>query len=158
MDRKEQDISSNTRVTRRNFIGRTAKYVASVAVIAAGFSFLRLLVPGSRDRTGWIEAGPLSSFPFNDFTLIEEHGVFIFRSHEGVRAVSAICTHLGCMIEKAPDGFLCPCHGSSYNRSGRVLSGAASQDLSWFRVEKDSRGILYIDMNEPVGPDALLKT
>lgn len=46
-----------------------------------------------------------------------------------------ICTHLGCvpdLKEKAPDpavdadwhgGYLCPCHGSKYDLSGRVLRG-----------------------------------
>ncbi len=46
-----------------------------------------------------------------------------------------ICTHLGCvpdLKEKAPDvkvdahwlgGYLCPCHGSKYDLSGRVLQG-----------------------------------
>ena len=46
-----------------------------------------------------------------------------------------ICTHLGCspgLKEKTPDpavdphwlgGYLCPCHGSKYDLSGRVFSG-----------------------------------
>jgi len=48
---------------------------------------------------------------------------------------SAICTHLGCvpLLREAPGlpelgkdwpgGFWCPCHGSRYDLSGRVLSG-----------------------------------
>jgi len=60
--------------------------------------------------------------------------------HEGVRAVNpkylvlvGICTHLGCIPDYRPEpgsiganwlgGFLCPCHGSRYDLSGRVLSG-----------------------------------
>jgi len=59
---------------------------------------------------------------------------------DGVRAVNpeylvlvGICTHLGCIPEfrKAgsmgaewPGGFYCPCHGSKYDLSGRVLSGS----------------------------------
>jgi len=59
----------------------------------------------------------------------------------GVRAVLpqylvlvGICTHLGCIPEYRPQpgsvgpewtgGFYCPCHGSKYDLSGRVLAGS----------------------------------
>lgn len=59
----------------------------------------------------------------------------------GLRAVRpeylvlvGICTHLGCIPEYRPTpgsvgpgwrgGFYCPCHGSQYDLSGRVLSGS----------------------------------
>jgi ubiquinol-cytochrome c reductase iron-sulfur subunit len=59
----------------------------------------------------------------------------------GVRAVRpeylvlvGICTHLGCIPEYRPQpgsvgpewtgGFYCPCHGSKYDLSGRVLAGS----------------------------------
>lgn len=45
-------------------------------------------------------------------------------------AVEAICTHEGCTITGA-DGatYVCPCHGSRYNRSGQVLAGPARAAL-----------------------------
>ena len=45
-------------------------------------------------------------------------------------AVEAVCTHEGCTITGA-DGaaYVCPCHGSRYNRSGQVLLGPASASL-----------------------------
>jgi len=53
----------------------------------------------------------------------DEHGTL----HER----SAVCPHLGCIVswnrlEKTWD---CPCHGSSYDRYGRVISGPANSDL-----------------------------
>jgi ubiquinol-cytochrome c reductase iron-sulfur subunit len=59
----------------------------------------------------------------------------------GVRAVRpdylvlvGVCTHLGCIPEYRPQpgsvgpewtgGFYCPCHGSKYDLSGRVLAGS----------------------------------
>ena len=41
------------------------------------------------------------------------------------------CTHLGCELEYN-DGertFDCPCHGSRFNYDGRVIEGAAKEDL-----------------------------
>ncbi len=45
-------------------------------------------------------------------------------------AVEAVCTHEGCTITGA-DGsaYVCPCHGSRYNRSGQVILGPATASL-----------------------------
>jgi len=44
-----------------------------------------------------------------------------------------LCTHLGCVpILGTPDkpGWFCPCHGSSYDTAGRVLTGPAGQNMA----------------------------
>lgn len=49
--------------------------------------------------------------------------------------VVGICTHLGCIptirksIDTKEDGWLCACHGSKYDASGRILSGPAPRNL-----------------------------
>jgi len=45
-------------------------------------------------------------------------------------ALEAICTHEGCTINGADgDAYVCPCHGSRYDRSGRVIAGPARASL-----------------------------
>ena len=48
-------------------------------------------------------------------------------------AIDAVCTHEGCTITGA-DGaiYVCPCHGSRYNRSGQVVGGPAPASLRQF--------------------------
>jgi ubiquinol-cytochrome c reductase iron-sulfur subunit len=41
-----------------------------------------------------------------------------------------ICTHLGCIPLKTDQGYLCPCHGSRYDLSGRIVAGPAPLDLA----------------------------
>ncbi|MBF0614978.1 MAG: ubiquinol-cytochrome c reductase iron-sulfur subunit [Magnetococcales bacterium] len=45
----------------------------------------------------------------------------------------AICTHLGCVPQPIGTGnfggFLCPCHGSHYDTSGRIRQGPAPKNL-----------------------------
>ncbi len=43
--------------------------------------------------------------------------------------VVGICTHLGCVPNKTAQGWFCPCHGSVYDNSGRILSGPAPKNL-----------------------------
>jgi cytochrome b6-f complex iron-sulfur subunit len=48
-------------------------------------------------------------------------------------AIDAICSHESCTVT-GTDGavYVCPCHGSRYDRNGRVLQGPASAALRRF--------------------------
>lgn len=41
-----------------------------------------------------------------------------------------ICTHLGCVPTESSYGWLCPCHGSKYDMSGRVTRGPAEFNMA----------------------------
>lgn len=45
--------------------------------------------------------------------------------------VIAVCTHLGCVPNNGGnfEGWLCPCHGSQFDLSGRVRQGPAATNL-----------------------------
>ena len=49
------------------------------------------------------------------------------------------CNHLNCGVDRAGDGFKCPCHGSTYTFEGTLISGPASANLPQyaFSVEGD---------------------
>jgi Rieske Fe-S protein len=47
-----------------------------------------------------------------------------------VIAIDAVCTHEGCTITGAAgDIYVCPCHGSRYDRTGHVVNGPAKASL-----------------------------
>jgi Rieske Fe-S protein len=52
----------------------------------------------------------------------------------GYAALSPICTHLGCTVDVQGAQLVCPCHGSTYDRSGSVLRGPAERPLRRFPV------------------------
>jgi glycine/D-amino acid oxidase-like deaminating enzyme/nitrite reductase/ring-hydroxylating ferredoxin subunit len=63
----------------------------------------------------------------------EGRKVAAFRDEDGtLHAVSATCTHMGCQVSfnTAERSWDCPCHGSRFDLSGRVLQGPAIKDLA----------------------------
>lgn len=48
---------------------------------------------------------------------------------EKVEAVSAICTHMGCSVLVQGTKLNCPCHGSQFDLTGKVLQGPAAAPL-----------------------------
>jgi Rieske Fe-S protein len=58
------------------------------------------------------------------------------------RAVSPICTHRGCTVDVHGARLVCPCHGSTYDREGRVLRGPAQRALTTYSVTRDGDTLL----------------
>jgi len=56
----------------------------------------------------------------------------VYRDPQGeIHAVSARCTHLGCIVSWNPAerSWDCPCHGSRFSMDGEVFQGPAVRDL-----------------------------
>jgi glycine/D-amino acid oxidase-like deaminating enzyme/nitrite reductase/ring-hydroxylating ferredoxin subunit len=59
--------------------------------------------------------------------------VAVYRDEQGIlHERSALCPHLGCVVDwnDAEKTWDCPCHGSRFDRCGRVLNGPANRDLA----------------------------
>ena len=61
-------------------------------------------------------------------------------------AVSPICTHLGCTVDIEQSRLVCPCHGSNYDREGRVLRGPAEHPLTRYPVELTTDDVLIVSL------------
>ncbi len=142
--------------SRRDFLRRISIVTAITAGTLAAVSLLRQFVPRLTQHQKRFRIGKGDQYPVNTFTYVEDRQLFVYRDHEGIRAVSAVCTHLGCIIEKSEEGFQCPCHGSCYNDAGEVLSGAATKDLPWFSLQRDVDGRIMVDQSKPVDQDEKL--
>jgi Rieske Fe-S protein len=60
--------------------------------------------------------------------------------------LSPICTHLGCTVDIGATGLLCPCHGSLYDREGRVVHGPAMQPLRRYPAAVTPEGRLVVEL------------
>lgn len=61
------------------------------------------------------------------------------------RALYMKCTHQGCELNAYATQLVCPCHGSEFTNTGKVLQGPAEKDLLVFEVSDDSENI-YIQL------------
>lgn len=71
--------------------------------------------------------------------------VFVRREADGgYAALSGTCTHQGCTVAPAADGFRCPCHGSTYDATGNNTGGPARQPLERFKAARDGDAVVLL--------------
>jgi cytochrome b6-f complex iron-sulfur subunit len=144
-------------ISRRNALAKLAAGSVAVAAFTSLLVFLRVPIPSSlRERT-LISVGRPDRYPFNTFTFVPEKNIYIYRTREGFKSLSAICPHLGCVITSTARGFRCPCHGSTFDTHGKVLDGPAPKALSWLRVGLAPDGQITVDTSERVSAEQLLR-
>jgi len=139
------------RVSRRSFlsIASLASFFAAVGTAAAGL--LRLpnpaVLPGPVRR---FKLGAPEQFASGTETAFADANLVLFRDDEGFYAISTTCTHLGCIVSYAKQGFACPCHGSRFDSRGRVVGGPAPRPLPWLEVGRAADGQLVINADTEV--------
>ncbi len=148
MSNETQDKNGTS---RRGFLGLatiTAVLLSSITALAGA---LRLFKPNVYyEESRQFKIGTPANYPVGLAKKIEDKSVFIFSEIDGLYAISAICTHLGCIVSQSETGFQCPCHGSKYDPDGRVIAGPAPRPLPWFEITERVDGSLMVDAAKEV--------
>lgn len=156
---KKKDAESNTveEPQRREFLGKATGIVAGAGIAAVSWPFVSSMNPARNVIAKATTSVDLSGIEFGEVKVVEWLGrpVFVFRraaeeiaqmrnDAEGAidpepdeqrvkdpewLVVVGLCTHLGCVPTRRESGWLCPCHGSVYDNSGRVVRGPAPNNL-----------------------------
>lgn len=127
---------------RRSFLCTTCKAVAGVALATSLQQILSgcATVPhhALQEQNGVIEV-PLSVFgtlsnptPVVVVTAAGvKHAIAVVQdSPQQVHALYTMCTHKHCPLDVEDDGFVCSCHGSTFDLHGRVTNGPAKEALT----------------------------
>ncbi len=133
-------------ISRRNFllVGWSA-FVAFLATSAGAVG--RYFLPNVLyEPSQKFKAGKAKDYPLG-VTIDREHRVWIIRTEQGIYAMWARCTHLGCTPNwfSAESRFRCPCHGSNFTQGGDVIAGPAPKPLWRCAVGLSPNGDLVID-------------
>ncbi len=135
---------------RRDWLGLSALWTMAGSFLFAAIGMLRLpkaAVLPSPSRKFRV-ALPETLAPGEPF-VPPGRSVALFRDPEGVYAISTVCTHLGCIVKPAAEGFECPCHGSRFAPDGGVRKGPAPKPLPWLKVSV-SGGLVTVDEGSTV--------
>src|ERR1017187_444384 len=129
--------------------------LGSLSIAAAGtaaFSYQFLSPNVLYEPSPIVNAGRPENYAVDSVTLDVNSGIYLIRAQEGFFALSAVCTHLGCITAWKPElGIIaCPCHGSKYHTDGVKFDGPAPRPLPWLKTWVDDDGNLLIDRSEPL--------
>lgn len=105
-----------------------ALFAASVLYPVARFLWPPEERPGKEGRLGIPEEDLLVGQ--SRVVSLRGEPVLVIREANRVVALSAVCTHLGCLVKYRGAGVIeCPCHAASFDLSGNVTGGPASRPL-----------------------------
>jgi len=79
----------------------------------------------------------------------------LFKNADGsLTALSLLCTHVccECSYDQVSNMIYCPCHGSIFDKTGRVLRGPAQTPLPSVKLSIDSAGLVHAESLVGTGP------
>ncbi|WP_234543223.1 FAD-dependent oxidoreductase [Streptomyces shenzhenensis] len=119
------------------------------SVVREGGAFLKHQAQVARhfvgDRLAAVRAPAPEDLAPGDGAVVRMggHPCAVHRDDSGqLHAVSAHCTHLGCLVafNRAEQAWECPCHGSRFAPDGRILQGPAVRPLEKRDMEATGSG------------------
>ncbi len=156
----EAQTEAQAEMSRREFLNYAwlaslGVLTAETAVVFYQFSMPRL---GPGEFGGPVDIGLFDILPgigaapepFNKakfWWVVDDEG--------GAIAIFKICTHLGCIYSWKPDQakFICPCHGSQFEREGKFIQGPAPRSLDRMIIRAyDPGDVLVAETNEAGDP------
>jgi nitrite reductase/ring-hydroxylating ferredoxin subunit len=145
-------------LSRQEFLTWLAWGTAGIQGALMGLGSFRFLVPNIIfGAPSMVKIGKLEDFSPGSQIFLRESRLFIVSREEGLMAMSATCTHLGCAVVKIEWGYQCPCHGSRFDSSGKVLAGPAPKPLPWYKILQAPDGNLVADTSRPVPRGTLFR-
>jgi Rieske Fe-S protein len=88
--------------------------------------------PKKDPGAGGVPLGAVRDIPVGGGTVFATARIVVTQPARGqYRAFSAVCTHVGCIVNRVAGGTIhCPCHGSQFEiTSGAVVAGPAPSPL-----------------------------
>lgn len=135
---QETEKEAGNATGRRRFLNRLWAILAALACLEFSWLSVHLvrsagkkkMVQGQEDL---VRVGRVEDFVANSVTAIPQGQFYLVCLEDrSFLALSRLCTHLGCATiwDQEAGRFICPCHGSSFDMTGMVLTPPAVKGLS----------------------------
>lgn len=145
-------------LTRRELLNYV--WLGSIGVFLAELGGVSYLFSMPRFRAGEFGGkftlGPASTLPDTSAPPrgFNEGKFWLVQTEQGVLALYKVCTHLGCLYnwQDSQTRFICPCHGSQFQRDGTFIQGPAPRSLDRFVVQVlDASGTVVAETDRATG-------
>jgi len=129
-------------IKRRDFLNRLWLFlgILSLAELAGlVIVFLKSHKPGVAPlkKEKLMPLGNIAEYKNDSVTTFRRGGFYLVRLQDGsFLALSRKCTHLGCTVAWSEDErkFICPCHASAFDTTGKVLKPPAPRALDYLPI------------------------
>ena len=113
--------------------------IAFTEIVAVCITFFRPAKrqPETKNIDKTIDAGRVGKFEPGSVTpFIRGRFYLVHLKTGGFLAISSKCTHLGCSVpwDKKINRFVCPCHASEFDISGKVLGSPAPRAMDLYQI------------------------
>ncbi|HEY5996413.1 MAG TPA: ubiquinol-cytochrome c reductase iron-sulfur subunit [Candidatus Deferrimicrobiaceae bacterium] len=120
--------STTDKAGRRRFLGLCLGGLSAAGAVATAWSVIGYLAPKSGAGAAAKVTIPGKELPEGEAKFFEYAGasaVAVRKRGGEIVVFSAVCTHLGCIVQWRKDrqDFLCPCHAGMFTADGEVVSG-----------------------------------
>ncbi len=138
MEESAFPMPSSRHDTRRSFLSLALGAAAAAFTASLLYPLFQFLWPPPAKTGGEGSVG----IPVEDMlvgqsrvVLLRGEPVLVIREKNKVVALSAVCTHLGCLVKYKGGGVIrCPCHAASFDLNGNVTGGPAPRPLTYYPV------------------------
>ena len=132
---------------------RVLKFLLGFSVVSTLVGVLTpiigYLIPperGSAEGGGLVRVGTTKDIPIGHGKVVSvgNKPIIVTNTDHGVKAFSAICTHLGCIVtwDASRQIILCPCHDGQFNPvTGTVIAGPPPTPLPAVPVSVEGEDI-----------------
>jgi len=129
-------------MNRRNVLKTILSFIP-LGVAGAGFAAMgiRFITPVKRKYERRIFTLHLNELPLNESRIFHDlkgkELMMVRTGEQEIKALSTVCTHLGCSVkwQKDKGQFYCPCHNARFDKNGEVLEGPPPAPLDTYKVE-----------------------
>lgn len=127
---------------RRTFLFLIAGGLGGLLAAAAGWPLLRYLAPAATAGAGekvTLKRAVVAPGGAHFFQFRGKPAVILQPKPGEYVALSAVCTHLGCVVQwqEAKGELLCPCHGGRFSSAGALLGGPPPRPLEMLSIAVD---------------------
>ena len=159
-DDRDEGKRPMTDESRRDFLARIGIGACAAAAVGSGVVTLDYLKPKVLfEPPTAFRAGSPADYPEGTVRFHKAQRAYVVGAAGGIYALSAVCTHLGCITRYVSDenAIACPCHGSRFDIEGAVIHGPAPKSLPWLEATVDAAGNLVVDTAVVIPHGRILK-